>query len=62
MTDAHFIASSNNEFSRFLSRAKASDFPSIIKANETELSLAELSSDNPSFICLVMLEIEAFEN
>lgn len=58
ITDAQPSASSKNEFSRFLSRAKDKDLPSIIKAKERELSLDELSCDIPSSICFLILAAE----
>lgn len=41
ITEAHLVARSKNDFSKFLLRAKAKDLPSIIKPNVTELSLTE---------------------
>lgn len=59
ITDAQLITSSKNACSRFLSRMKDNDFPSIIKPKEPGHSFAELSCDFPFLICFAMLALEA---
>lgn len=51
ITDPQVIANSKNKLLTASSRAYVSDFPSIIKANDSEL--AELISFFPSVICWV---------
>lgn len=58
MTDAHPIANCKKRFLRSSSRAYVSDFPSMIRANESEFD--ELRSLFPSFIWRVMLSFDVF--
>jgi len=62
MTDAQPRASSRNMSLTSSSKAQASDFPSMIKANASEFSLDVVSNSFPSLIWRRTLALNAYES